>query len=661
MKIKKNKPALFAMLALLLLTTQYNYAQKAFNSSELRVSENDLNNSFYAKDSTANALVIYEYGDSYVEGADYNIVTHYAKKIKIFNRKAFDKGTVEVYLYRNDSSHEEIDDIEATTYTKVNGKVEITHLTSENIYKEKYNDRLNLVKFTLPNLKEGSVITYRYSLKSPFIFNFKEWTFQEDIPKLYSEYNTKIPANYIYNIKLVGEKKLDTNTAELERDCLTHGTASASCAKTLYIMKDIPAFIEEDYMTSKKNYLSKIEYELISTEWFDGTKRDYTKSWKTVDREIKRDESVGKELRKKNISEKLLIPLVLTANTPLEKAKEIFLYVQQNYSWNKENRVFTQISLKKLIKEQSGSVTDLNVLLRNLLKENGLDANLVLISTRENGLPTKIFPVISEFNYSIVELLIEDQKYLLDATDPYLTFGQLPFRSLNQYGRKLDFKNDSDWTAIAAHETSKSQISIQLNLNENQELVGQMNTRYSGYHGLTKKKAYFSNKEQYLNKYKDQLHGFSAKEHIVKTEKITDTYFTETVKISKKINENNQDKFYFDPFLLKLFTENPFKLQERTYPVDFGFKDAYSYSITMDLGDSYEIVEIPKNIRLTLPEKKASIYMSSTVLGSKVRTTFTLNFKESFYPSIFYSGLKKIMSEVVHAQTKSLIVLQKKK
>lgn len=108
MKIKKNKPALFAMLALL-LTTQYNYAQKAFNSSELRVSENDLNNSLYAKDSTANALVIYEYGDSYVEGVDYNIVTHYVKKIKIFNRKAFDKGTVEVYLYRNDSSHEEIE------------------------------------------------------------------------------------------------------------------------------------------------------------------------------------------------------------------------------------------------------------------------------------------------------------------------------------------------------------------------------------------------------------------------------------------------------------------------------------------------------------------------------------------------------------------------
>lgn len=81
----------------------------------------------------------------------------------------------------------------------------------------------------------------------------------------------------------------------------------------------------------------------------------------------------------------------------------------------------------------------------------------------------------------------------------------------------------------------------------------------------------------------------------------------------------------------------------------------------MDLGDSYEIVEIPKNIRLTLPEKKASVYISNYVLGSKVRITFTLNFKESFYPSIFYSGLKKIMSEVVHAQTKSLIVLQKKK
>ena len=42
-----------------------------------------------------------------------------------------------------------------------------------------------------------------------------------------------------------------------------------------------------------------------------------------------------------------------------------------------------------------------------------------------------------------VQATINNKTYLLDATDKYLNFGQIPFRSLNQYGRLLDFKKDT--------------------------------------------------------------------------------------------------------------------------------------------------------------------------------------------------------------------------
>ena len=51
------------------------------------------------------------------------------------------------------------------------------------------------------------------------------------------------------------------------------------------------------------------------------------------------------------------------------------------------------------------------------------------------------FPVISDFNYLIVQATIDDKTYLLDATDNYLSFGEIPFRCLNSYGRLMDFKN----------------------------------------------------------------------------------------------------------------------------------------------------------------------------------------------------------------------------
>src|SRR5690606_14567571 len=103
-----------------------------------------------------------------------------------------------------------------------------------------------------------------------------------------------------------------------------------------------------------------------------------------------------------------------------------------------------------------GNVSSINILLHNLLEETGIDVKPVLLSTRNNGFATKIFPVISEFNYLIVHANINNETFFLDATDKYLSFGEIPFRCLNQYGRLLDFKNGSDWIDIAPKNMSQS-------------------------------------------------------------------------------------------------------------------------------------------------------------------------------------------------------------
>src|SRR5690606_34800525 len=123
-------------------------------------------------------------------------------------------------LYKKDNNAEKISDITATTYNIENGKVTQVKLEKSAIFEENYDENHTLAKFTFPNIKEGSVITYSYTLESPYIYKYKDWEFQSDIPKLYSEYNTSIPANYEYNIKLVGTLKLIRNEQKLVKDCL---------------------------------------------------------------------------------------------------------------------------------------------------------------------------------------------------------------------------------------------------------------------------------------------------------------------------------------------------------------------------------------------------------------------------------------------------------
>lgn len=225
----------FVFVAICKINAQFNYEKPSF-----RVGKNDLSTEIYERDSLADAVVLYEKGRSFITQDDYSVVTEIEKKIKIINTAGFQHATVKVYLYNSGNRFERIRKIKATTYNIENNKVTKVELDNDAIFKEKLDENHSAVTFTLPNVKEGSVLTYSYIFQSPFIFNFYEWEFQEEIPKIYSLYETKIPANYEYHIKLVGFQEFDIHENDVDRDCFTYGTASADCTEATYVMKNIP-------------------------------------------------------------------------------------------------------------------------------------------------------------------------------------------------------------------------------------------------------------------------------------------------------------------------------------------------------------------------------------------------------------------------------------
>ncbi len=646
---------------LLLLTLSITTTQAQFQSTKYSVSKSDLEINEYSTDSTANALVIFEEGNSYIDNDSFKLITEIKRKVKIFNKQGFEQADIEIYLYKGKKNKERVKNIIGTTYNMVDGNLKKDVLNKDQIFNENYNSNNDIVKFTLPNIQEGCVITYSYKLESPYIYKYKEWDFQESIPKLYSIYNTSIPANYDYHIKLVGVLKLNEHSQKIKRDCLTIGNGgSADCTETVYVMKDIPAFIEEDYLTSKKNYISRMEYELNTVKKFDGTVDKISKTWKDADKELKTLSSIGKQLDKKTNLKGLIAGLEYDKNDPLSKPKELYKFVQERYTWNEKYRIFRDVSVKQLMQDRSGNATEINILLYNLLKENGLDVKAVLLSTRNNGLPTKLYPVISEFNYLIVELSLDNKYYYLDATDKYLSFGQLPFRCLNEYGRALDFKEGSYWTSIKEDKTSIAQHQVTLKISDENQLKGNINSRYSGYHALSTKKKYYPNPDSYIQEIDENQSNIEIINHKVLTDDPLDNEFKESFGIVLKDNEMIEDKIYFDPFIYKFFTENPFKLQQRTYPIDFGYKDSYLYSFELDLADKYEIIETPKDVNIKLPNNAGELIFANKIEGDKLSLLFKINFKRAKYNSQYYEYLKKFMSRVVDVQTNSLIVLKKK-
>ena len=75
----------------------------------------------------------------------------------------------------------------------------------ESISFERFNNLYKILKFSLPAVKEGTIIEYHYKLYSDYFSHIDNWMMQEELPMLYNQYKITIPHVFVYNIELRGK------------------------------------------------------------------------------------------------------------------------------------------------------------------------------------------------------------------------------------------------------------------------------------------------------------------------------------------------------------------------------------------------------------------------------------------------------------------------
>ncbi|WP_035695778.1 DUF3857 domain-containing protein [Christiangramia portivictoriae] len=649
---------LFLLCISLLPAQNSNYA-----SEEFEVSREDLLAKNYALDSTAHAVYIYESGfTEFDPDEDYDVVTDYKAKVKILDKQGIDYATVKVILGKNSDNDKvmEVKDLKAHTFKLVNGRIVKKKIeTLATFHSEhKFYDEFS---FTFPDVEPGDVIQYSYKLVSPFNFNFKTWQFQEDIPKMHSQFTSKIPGNYEYHTTLTGGMKLLKREEKVIEHCISFGLTSsmAGCLETLYVMKDIPAFIEEDYMTSEDNYIAKIEYELKQVTRTDGFERKYTLTWDDADKEIRTSSNWGKQWKKDNAVKDVLPEAIRSMPNSLEKAKKIYYFVQENYQWSGEYDIHGDMNIKDIIDNQSGNVLELNSLLHNLYASEGFQVSPVLASTRRNGFAPRVHPAISEYNYFFVQLKLDGKEYNLDATDDQLDFGRLPFRALNSFARKINLEGSSDWMTIEPDDFSNYAFKDSIKVHKDGTASGTSNQHLSGYHAVNFRNKIRENGEEKIFQDLSKAQQFTrstevAVENLDEVENGLQIEYT-LENVSQKIN----DLIYLNPFSFQFFEKNPFNLDERTYPIDFGYKNAFSYSAEIHIPEGYSVKELPEQKAFRLPQKGGALIFNAVKFSENVvMIQCRMTLSQTLYTPEYYEGLKKFFNELMTVQSQSLIVLE---
>src|SRR5512133_3544353 len=155
----------------------------------------------YLPDEQAEAVVLYDFGKTYFTESDYGfrITFERTTKIKILKKAGIDFASIEVPYYVENTQMETVYDIEGYTFSFENGALNKTKLDPKAAFDEKVNDHWMVKKWAMPDVKEGSVIEYKYKVLSPYFVNLRDWEFQSRIPTIYSEYTVCMIPFYEYS------------------------------------------------------------------------------------------------------------------------------------------------------------------------------------------------------------------------------------------------------------------------------------------------------------------------------------------------------------------------------------------------------------------------------------------------------------------------------
>lgn len=605
----------------------------------------------------ADALVLREYGKTQLEVIESErslmVVHDYSVRIKILRKEGVDHANFEIPLYAFGQTFEQLIDIKGTTYNLKNNGIQTTQLSKDAIFLEKVSSYGHLAKFTLPQVEEGSIIDVQFRVLSPDILNFRTWQFQQDIPKLHSVYTAILPATYQYQVTLRGPYQLTDTKSEILRDHFLLNGVRNDCSKLTYIMDSIPAFKEEDYMLAAKNYKSAISFELEQYFLSNGAKVRVTKEWRDVDRELLSEKSFGGQLKREEIFKDILPPLLQDKQTTLEKAKAIYSYIQRTIKWNEVYGKHTEFGIKESLAQHHGNVADINLAMITALNAASIPAYPILVSTRSNGLPNNLHPVISDFNYVIAGAEIDGKTILLDATDPLSPFGELPLRCVNDKGRIIYSKKSSEWIPLLNEAPSLVTFTFLGELDSAQNLKGKLSISYKGLDALRKRNeiASFPSEEEYFESMESKIPNMLVRQTSLKNLHDIDEILTEQLDIEIPLSDYvHNGVLNFNPILMNPTVRNPFNLTERLYQVDMGSKRYVTHNLNIALPENLTLVSSPKNVNMRLPDEAARYSYQSTLENNRLVFKQTIALNRAIYSVDEYFHLKEFYSRIIQQQ-----------
>ncbi|MCE7041027.1 DUF3857 domain-containing protein [Dyadobacter sp. CY312] len=656
-------------VSFLLFGFSNGFAQQDFKPKLGYIDRESLETAFYSADSTAEAVVLYDYGNlrfSYDENKGIVMLMDSWVRIKILKESALSRASVALTYYDGSVrvKEEQIYNLKGYTYNLDNNQIVTSELDKKSIKNEKFSDEYRTTKFNLPNVKKGSVIEYSYTRSTPLSLRTEPntWRFQGDVPYKWSEYRITIPYFLEYKMTMGGYLPLHINKQEQINVDVGFSQYNGQGLSYRFVVKDAPAFLNEPFITTEMDYLSLIRFELASIAVPGQGTRRFSQTWDQVDRTLDQATWFGGELRKSSYLKEIRDKINTTAKSPEEKMNMAYVYIQKYMKWDGYNGVGSKEGVRRAYDNKKGNASDINLSLITLLRELDLDCNPVVLSTRSHGRLIQEIPMLENFDYVIGHVKMGENEYFLDATQSYAKPGMLPEQVLNGWGRLLPKKGDGKFIELVSKDIKSKLEMINAEIDLDEGLVkGTYSISYGGYEALNWRTEYNDIPEsQYQDDLKGYLQEWQIKNLVIKN-KNDDLKGTVNVKCDFELEDDNLQEggFYLNPVMAGRWGSNPLKSKERIYPLNFNSGLSHSYVANFKLPEGYALEETPTPEIVSLVAKAGRFAYMVQQNGNMITVNSNVTLTKTNFSAEEYHDVKEFFERVVQRHSKPLVIRKK--
>ena len=620
-----------------------------------KVTDYELGMTSYARDTSAVAVYLYEDTQVFYTIATsgnsnpFSQTRNYYVKIKVLKPEGVSLADVAIPFHSGATAKESVSGISAVSYNKVDGKTVKMEVKSKDVFTEQVSENTQLRKFSIPEVRVGTVIEYKYVITSDFFWMVDPVRIQHEYPVVYSFSEVATPQYFRFNINTQGYhsvivKQSRRNNADYYDDVRT-------C-----VALDVPALKSESHVWNIDDFRTKISFELQAVDIPGYYYQSYASTWESINENLEKSD-FNLNLKMNNPLKDEVAAIKAEGGEEAMQVRKILKLVTGRMNWDGKYTIWGKTVRQKL-RDGAGSSADINFVLNSALRDAGFNTTPVLLSPRNYGRLPYGHPSIDNIRAFVLRVDLSDGSSLfVDGTSGDNDLNLIPTQFMVDRARVYGMNGADGWVDLTSLSDNRQQISVRCEMDADGRITGVMENGLSNASGFALKSRYrdAGSEDEYVDKLEVENDMEISSYEISGLDEAT---VTETLDFSMK-SEKSGLYIYLRSTIVPFITKSTLSQQERILPVEFTCPGKYDLVAFVLIPDEYEIEEVPKPIKMNACENGVSYIYTVHVNGNTLVIQMRYTLDRIVFAPKEYPDLHTFMGMMIE-KNNARIILKKK-